>query len=413
MFKTTKSSSFEAMQSLYSDSDVEANKANALLVGTNSPNPTWFHFVVSIHAISALSLCVFTVLGYVASTIPMTLVVLFIFQTFMAILGLAAIEQSRRDYRSLYIAVNIVTAGSAIIWSIFLFIKMKEYPIYVPVVFLIIALFSLPATILLIFFPDKRIPQSFEKVICLDLFPFAKLFCDTRMSKKANTKSKSIFMHMLTASTSFFGGKKFDDTRPKGKREVNAAQSVGVKEENSVQLIETKEVNSNESLNGSIKSVGDQQKDSSIMKVSASMTESVQQQQNITETRNEEFPKRSRIAAGAERDVKEGIKPVVQLEEISNETKNSAVSSYVNHPSEGHCLVIGSNWREFYAIPILNACNVPLCSTARTGRDRFCNRLLIKKCRNKKKKRKIIPKFSPLEKNIFEHSPQNNAKSKL
>lgn len=70
------------------------------------------------------------------------------------------------------------------------------------------------------------------------------------------------------------------------------------------------------------------------MKVSASMTESVQQQQNITETRNEEFPKRSRIAAGAERDVKEGIKPVVQLEEISNETKNSAVSSYVNHPSE-------------------------------------------------------------------------------
>lgn len=38
------------------------------------------------------------------------------------------------------------------------------------------------------------------------------------------------------------------------------------------------------------------------MKVSASMTESVQQQQNITETRNEEFPKRSRIAAGAERD---------------------------------------------------------------------------------------------------------------
>ncbi|VDO22172.1 unnamed protein product [Brugia timori] len=193
-------------------------------------------------------------------------------------------------------------------------------------------------------------------------------------------------MHTLTASTSFFGGKKFDDTRPKGKREVNAAQSVGVKEENSVQLIETKEVNSNESLNGSIKSVGsqDQQKDSSIMKVSASMTESVQQQQNITETRNEEFPKRSRIAAGAERDgVKEGIKPVVQLEEISNETKNSAVSSYVNHPSEGHCLVIGSNWREFYAIPILNACNVPLCSTGRTGRDRFRNRLLIKKCRNK------------------------------
>lgn len=63
-------------------------------------------------------------------------------------------------------------------------------------------------------------------------------------------------MHTLTASTSFFGGKKFDDTRPKGKREVNAAQSVGVKEENSVQLIETKEVNSNESLNGSIKSVG-------------------------------------------------------------------------------------------------------------------------------------------------------------
>ncbi|EJW75622.1 hypothetical protein WUBG_13469 [Wuchereria bancrofti] len=193
-------------------------------------------------------------------------------------------------------------------------------------------------------------------------------------------------MHMLTASTSFFDGKKFDDTRPKGKREVNVTQSVGMKEENSVQLIETKEVNSNESLNGSIKSVEpqDQQKDSSVMKTGASVTESVQQQQNISETRNEEFPKRTRIAAGAERDgVKEDIKAVVQLEETSNETKNSAVSSYVNHPSEGHCFVIGSNWREFYAIPILNTCNVPLCSTGRTGRDRFRNRLLIKKCRNK------------------------------
>uniref|UniRef100_A0A1I8ELM6 Uncharacterized protein n=1 Tax=Wuchereria bancrofti TaxID=6293 RepID=A0A1I8ELM6_WUCBA len=345
------------------------------------------------------------------------------------------------DYRSLYVAVNTVTAGSAIIWSMFLFIKMKEYPIYMPVVFLIIALFSLLATILLLFFANKRIPQSFEKVVCLDFFPFAKLFCDTNgMSKKANTKrcnhnsikndangaltgrvshrviGKNIFMHMLTASTSFFDGKKFDDTRPKGKREVNVTQSVGMKEENSVQLIETKEVNSNESLNGSIKSVEpqDQQKDSSVMKTGASVTESVQQQQNISETRNEEFPKRTRIAAGAERDgVKEDIKAVVQLEETSNETKNSAVSSYVNHPSEGHCFVIGSNWREFYAIPILNTCNVPLCSTGRTGRDRFRNRLLIKKCRNKKKKRKIIPKFSPLEKNIFEHCPQNNAKSKL
>uniref|UniRef100_A0AAF5PQ94 Uncharacterized protein n=1 Tax=Wuchereria bancrofti TaxID=6293 RepID=A0AAF5PQ94_WUCBA len=242
------------MQFLYSGSDVEANKANALFVLSN---PTWFHLVVSIHAISALSLCVFTVLGYVASTIPMTLVVLFIFQTFMAILGLTAIEQSRRDYRSLYVAVNTVTAGSAIIW-----------------------------------FNQRNFNFHFQPQ--------------------------------------------------------------------------------------------DQQKDSSVMKTGASVTESVQQQQNISETRNEEFPKRTRIAAGAERDgVKEDIKAVVQLEETSNETKNSAVSSYVNHPSEGHCFVIGSNWREFYAIPILNTCNVPLCSTGRTGRDRFRNRLLIKKCRNK------------------------------
>uniref|UniRef100_A0A915PG18 Uncharacterized protein n=1 Tax=Setaria digitata TaxID=48799 RepID=A0A915PG18_9BILA len=105
-------------------------------------NPTWLHLIVSIHAVSALSLCVFTVLGYVASTIPMTLVVLFIFQMFAAILGLKAIERSQREYRSLYKTVNAVTAASATIWSIFLFINVEQHSVYVPVVLLILALFS-------------------------------------------------------------------------------------------------------------------------------------------------------------------------------------------------------------------------------------------------------------------------------
>ncbi|EJD75927.1 hypothetical protein LOAG_17011 [Loa loa] len=188
MFKAGKNSSFEMVQSFYSGSDVEANKANAPFVGGN---PTWLHLVVSIHAISALGLCVFMVLGYVASIIPMALVVLFIFQTFMAILGLAAIEQNRQDYRSLYVTVNAVTTGSASIWSVFLFIRMKEHLIYAPIVLLIIALFSLVATILLIFFADKRTPQCLGKVICLDLFPFVKLLRDTsKMSKTTNTKSE-------------------------------------------------------------------------------------------------------------------------------------------------------------------------------------------------------------------------------
>ncbi|CAG9537051.1 unnamed protein product [Cercopithifilaria johnstoni] len=324
---------------LSSRSDVEANKLNA-----SNPS-TWLHFVVSIHAFFALSLCIFTVLGYVASIIPMTLVVLFIFQTFMAILGLTAIEQDRQDYRSLYINVNAITTGSAIIWSTFLFINMKKQPIYVPITFLIIALFSFIATILLIFFADKRIPKIFEKVICLNLSPFVKLLCGTkRMLKKANLKK------------------------------------------NYEQLKETKEVNSNESLDGSIRSFESkaQQRDSSEMKTGVSVTESVQQHQpqNISMIRNDDYAKGSRIAAGGERNAVETIIKVDQPEKTYNERKNSATLSYVRHPLEGHCLVIGSNWREFYSVPILNACNVALCSTGRIGRNRLRRRLLIKKCRN-------------------------------
>uniref|UniRef100_A0A183HDL1 DUF2178 domain-containing protein n=1 Tax=Onchocerca flexuosa TaxID=387005 RepID=A0A183HDL1_9BILA len=113
-----------------------------LILRSVNQNHTWFHLVVSIHAVSALTLCVFTVLGYVANTVPMTLVVLFIFQMFMALLGLTAIERNRRDYRSLYITVNAITTVSAIIWSIYLFINIKDQPIYIPVILLIIALLS-------------------------------------------------------------------------------------------------------------------------------------------------------------------------------------------------------------------------------------------------------------------------------
>ncbi|MCP9259130.1 hypothetical protein DINM_002098 [Dirofilaria immitis] len=212
-------------------------------------NHTWFHLIVSIHAISALSLCIFTVLGYVANTIPMALVVLFIFQTFMAILGLTAIEQNRRDYRSLYIAINAVTAGSAIIWSIFLFINIKQQPKYVPVVLLIIAFFSSQ----------------------------------------------------------------------------------------------------------------EQRKDSSEIKTGASVTESLEQRQGISETKSEEGNKELRIAAGAE----DASKVITAVETI-----------------RGHYLVVDSNWHEFYSVPILNACNVALCSSSRTG-GHLRNKFLIKKCRKK------------------------------
>ncbi|KAM3723932.1 RNA polymerase-associated protein RapA [Dirofilaria immitis] len=282
------------MQSFHPISDVEANKSNAPLAGQNH---TWFHLIVSIHAISALSLCIFTVLGYVANTIPMALVVLFIFQTFMAILGLTAIEQNRRDYRSLYIAINAVTAGSAIIWSIFLFINIKQQPKYVPVVLLIIAFFSSQ----------------------------------------------------------------------------------------------------------------EQRKDSSEIKTGASVTESLEQRQGISETKSEEGNKELRIAAGAE-DASKVITAVetIRVEEISGETKNTTALSYMKHLSEGHYLVVDSNWHEFYSVPILNACNVALCSSSRTG-GHLRNKFLIKKCRKKQKKlRKIIPKFSPLEMNIFDCYSQNN-----
>ncbi|KAM3723931.1 NADH-quinone oxidoreductase subunit [Dirofilaria immitis] len=356
------------MQSFHPISDVEANKSNAPLAGQNH---TWFHLIVSIHAISALSLCIFTVLGYVANTIPMALVVLFIFQTFMAILGLTAIEQNRRDYRSLYIAINAVTAGSAIIWSIFLFINIKQQPKYVPVVLLIIAFFSLIATILLIICADKKTPKFLEKIICLDIisvFPFVKLLRGTnKITKTTNLKN--------------------------------------------TQLGKTKEVNSNESLNGSIESVKsqEQRKDSSEIKTGASVTESLEQRQGISETKSEEGNKELRIAAGAE-DASKVITAVetIRVEEISGETKNTTALSYMKHLSEGHYLVVDSNWHEFYSVPILNACNVALCSSSRTG-GHLRNKFLIKKCRKKQKKlRKIIPKFSPLEMNIFDCYSQNN-----
>ncbi|KAL4002297.1 putative integral membrane protein [Acanthocheilonema viteae] len=351
------------MQSFHSGSDVEASNANASFADKNL---TWLHLVVSIHAVLTLSLCVFTVLGYVASTVPMALVVLFIFQTFIAIVGLAAIEQNRQDYRSLYITVNAVTTGSAIIWSIYLFTKKKEYPIYVPIVFLIIALFSLIATILLVFFAQRKIPKIFEKVICLNLFPFVKLLHDSNRMPKMEGKS--------------------------------------------MQMIRTKEVNSNESLNDQTRSIESRQ-DSSELKTGTTVTERVQQQQrqNISETRSDKYGKESRTAAGAEENAVKVTMEIDQLEKTCAERKSGATLSYVRHSSEGRCLVIGSNWREFYSVPILNACNVALCSTGRIGRNRLRRRLLIKKCRYKKKIHRIIPKFSPLEKNIFEQCPQNNA----
>uniref|UniRef100_A0A1I7VM76 Uncharacterized protein n=1 Tax=Loa loa TaxID=7209 RepID=A0A1I7VM76_LOALO len=225
--------------------------------------------------------------------------------------------------------------------------------------------------------------------------------------------------------------------QPVQMKEVNSVQLIGTKEMNSVQSVGMKEVNSNESLNGSMKSVAsqDQQKNSSKEKTDTSVTESAQQQQSISEIRNEECPKESRTAAGAEGDVggsspelqqrnlryfefglntrqimnefsrkdeiikivvlmiklimewlnqylwikifsvEENTMEVVRLEETSNETKNSGILSYMRHPSEGHCLMIGSNWREFGPVPVLNA--------GRTGRVRLRNRLFIKKCRNK------------------------------
>ncbi|VDK83193.1 unnamed protein product [Litomosoides sigmodontis] len=77
--------------------------------------------------------------------------------------------------------------------------------------------------------------------------------------------------------------------------------------------------------------------------------------------------------------------------------------------------MIGNHWREVYSIPILNVCNAALCPTD-TIID--CNRLrlrglIMKKCRNKKKIRRIIPKFSPLETNIFEHCPEKNTNQNL
>uniref|UniRef100_A0A8R1U1A0 Uncharacterized protein n=1 Tax=Onchocerca volvulus TaxID=6282 RepID=A0A8R1U1A0_ONCVO len=355
-------------QSFSAGSDVEGNAPSV------DQNHTWFHLVVSVHAISALSLSVFTVLGYVANTVPMTLVVLFFFQMFMALLGLTAIERNRRDYRSLYITVNAITTVSAIIWSIYLFINIKEQ-IYIPVILLIIALLSLLATVLLIICADKKTPQFLEKVICLDMisvFPFVKLLRGTnRITKTANLKN--------------------------------------------TQSVETKEVNSNRSLSGSIRSVKSQhqQKDSSGLKTGISVTESVPQRQSISETKSDEGAEGLRIAAGSEGDAVVATTETIGLEETSK-TKNNTALPYVKHASEEHCFIIDSNWREFYSVPILNACNVALCSSGRTGRCRLRNKLFIKKCRNKKKKLcKIIPKFSPLEMNIFDRCPQNNVDSKI
>ncbi|OZC11451.1 hypothetical protein X798_01308, partial [Onchocerca flexuosa] len=334
-------SSFKMRQSFHTGSDVEDNAPSV------NQNHTWFHLVVSIHAVSALTLCVFTVLGYVANTVPMTLVVLFIFQMFMALLGLTAIERNRRDYRSLYITVNAITTVSAIIWSIYLFINIKEQPIYIPVILLIIALLSLLATVLLVMCADKKTPQFLEKMICLDIisvFPFVKLLRGTnRITKTANLKN--------------------------------------------TQLAETKEVNSNRSLNGSIRSVKsqDQQKDSSDLKTGISVTESVQQRQSISETKGDEGAEGLRIVAGAEGDALATVE-TTGLEERSIKTENSTALSCMKHASEEHCFIIGSNWREFYSVPILNACNVALCSSGRVGRCHLRNRLFIKKCRNKKTK---------------------------
>lgn len=66
---------------------------------TAGNNSTWLHLIVSIHAVVALSLCVFVVLGYVAGSLAMTLVVLFIFQIFVAILGLTAIACNRQGFQ--------------------------------------------------------------------------------------------------------------------------------------------------------------------------------------------------------------------------------------------------------------------------------------------------------------------------
>ncbi|VDO45286.1 unnamed protein product [Onchocerca flexuosa] len=172
------------------------------------------------------------------------------------------------------------------------------------------------------------------------------------------------------------------------------------------QLAETKEVNSNRSLNGSIRSVKsqDQQKDSSDLKTGISVTESVQQRQSISETKGDEGAEGLRIVAGAEGDGKDSrdfngemlaalaTVETTGLEERSIKTENSTALSCMKHASEEHCFIIGSNWREFYSVPILNACNVALCSSGRVGRCHLRNRLFIKKCRNKKS---MLPKETP------------------
>uniref|UniRef100_A0A0R3RFH9 G_PROTEIN_RECEP_F2_4 domain-containing protein n=1 Tax=Elaeophora elaphi TaxID=1147741 RepID=A0A0R3RFH9_9BILA len=313
--------------------------------------PTWLHLVVSVHAVLALSLCVFTVLGYVANTISMTLVVLFIFQTLTAILGLTAIDQNRRDYRALYITVNAITTVSAIMWSIFLLSNLKTRPLCVPIIFLIIALFSLTATILLIFCADKRVPECLGKVICLNLFPFVKLLRDAnRKSKMADLKIKLSCKEVI----SFFGRE----------NSFNDAQLTGTKEVNSAQLTETKEVNSNESLNGSIRSVAphEQQRDNSELKTGV-MT-------NMPKGHGKQLERKAMLVRRVHLNFNEQNPCCFQF-------------GFIILLHIGRCLVIGSNWRLFYSVPILNACNVALCSTGRIAHNRLRRRLFIKKCRNK------------------------------
>ncbi|VDN03828.1 unnamed protein product [Thelazia callipaeda] len=130
---------------------------------------TWLHFIVALHVSLAISLCIFTVIGYVVSITPMALIVLFIFQVFIAFLGLTAISQNRQDFQSLYVFINAVTAGSAIIWSIFILLSSSHYSHYLLILLLLIALYSILTTTILVFWAHKKVPQPLHKLITLNV----------------------------------------------------------------------------------------------------------------------------------------------------------------------------------------------------------------------------------------------------